>query len=65
MIGAAECRERAAECRQMADGEQSSRVQSILMIRPRASTSPLPRLRSARTEISLCFHPTPFALSVA
>jgi hypothetical protein len=31
MIGAAECRERAAECRQMADGEQSSRVQSILI----------------------------------
>ena len=31
MIGAAECRERAAECRQMAEGEQSSRVQSILI----------------------------------
>jgi hypothetical protein len=31
MISAAECRERAAECRQMADREQSSRVQSILI----------------------------------
>ena len=31
MISATECRERAAECRQMADREQSSRVQSILI----------------------------------
>jgi hypothetical protein len=31
MISAAECRERAADCRQMADREQSSRVQSILI----------------------------------
>lgn len=31
MISASECRERAAECRQMADREHTSRVQSILI----------------------------------
>jgi hypothetical protein len=31
MISASECRERAAECRQMADREHTSRIQSILI----------------------------------
>ena len=31
MISATECRERAAECRQMADREHTFRVQSILI----------------------------------
>jgi hypothetical protein len=31
MISAAECRERAAECRQMTDRAQTFRVQSILI----------------------------------
>jgi hypothetical protein len=31
MISATECRERAAECRQMADREHTSRIQSILI----------------------------------
>jgi len=31
MISASECRERAAECRQMADREDTFRVQSILI----------------------------------